>query len=46
MKFDSVIANRPNKIIYKSGDLAVKLFDESYSKANVLNEALNQARVE
>ena len=46
MKFDSVIANRPNKTIYKSGNLAIKLFDESYSKANVLNEALNQARVE
>lgn len=41
-----VIFERPDKIIYRDGDFTVKVFDEAYSKANVLNEALNQARVE
>ena len=45
-KKDEVLAERPGKIIYRSGEYCVKLFDENYSKANVLNEALNQARVE
>ena len=43
---DQIIAKRPNKIIYREGDTVVKLFSEDYSKASVLNEALNQARVE
>ena len=34
------------KKLYRDGDKLVKSFDESYSKAGVLNEALNQARVE
>ena len=42
----NIIAKRPSKIIYREGDKTIKLFDENYSKANVLNEALNQARVE
>lgn len=41
-----IIAVRENKTLYRDGDTVVKVFDESYSKANVLNEALNQARVE
>ena len=36
----------PNKMIYREGDCAVKQFDENYSTSDVLNEALNQARVE
>ena len=36
----------PNKIIYREGDYAVKQFDENYCTSDVLNEALNQARVE
>ena len=43
---DQVIATRPNKVIYRDGDTVVKLFSADYSKASVLNEALNQARVE
>ena len=43
---DKIIARRANKIIYREGDTVVKLFDAAYSKASVLNEALNQARVE
>lgn len=47
MKFDSVIAERKGKVIYKVGDTVVKVFDEEYfSKSGILNEALNQARVE
>ena len=34
------------KKLYRDGDKLVKSFDESYSKAGILNEALNQARVE
>ena len=46
MKLDRVIAVRINKTIYKDGNNAIKVFDADYSKADVLNEALNQARVE
>lgn len=46
MNMDRIIAVRNNKTIYRDGDRALKVFDESYSKADVLNEALNQARVE
>lgn len=46
MKLDNVIAERKHKIIYRDGDLCVKVFDESFPKSDVLNEALNQARVE
>ncbi len=41
-----IIAERPTKNIYRDGDMLIKQFDETYSKANILNEALNQARVE
>ena len=34
------------KKLYRDGDKLIKSFDESYSKAGILNEALNQARVE
>ena len=46
MKLDRVIAVRNNKTIYRDGDRCVNVFDEHYSKADVLNEALNQARIE
>ena len=42
----TVIAQRKYKTIYRDGDKAVKVFDKEYSKAEVLNEALNQARIE
>lgn len=41
-----ILAERPGKIIYREGDTLVKEFDEGYAKFDVLNEALNQARVE
>lgn len=46
MKLDQVIAVRNNKTVYRDGDRCVKVFSEDYSKADVLNEALNQARIE
>ena len=46
MKYDEIIATRPNKTIYRVGDSTVKVFDSDFSKADILNEALNQARVE
>ena len=46
MNLDRVIAVRNNKTIYRDGDRCVKVFNEEYSKADVLNEALNQARIE
>ncbi|MBQ2231540.1 MAG: phosphotransferase [Oscillospiraceae bacterium] len=41
-----IIAERPRKTVYRDGDRCIKTFDESFSKADILNEALNQARVE
>lgn len=46
MNLDHIIAVRSNKTVYRDGDRVLKVFDETYSKADVLNEALNQARVE
>lgn len=46
MKLDTVIAVRKNKTVYRDGDKTIKVFGEEYSKADILNEALNQARVE
>ena len=46
MKLDNVIATRKHKTIYRDGDKCYKVFDEGFSKSDVLNEALNQARVE
>ena len=46
MKLDRVIAVRNNKTVYRDGDRCIKVFNAEYSKADVLNEALNQARIE
>ena len=43
----TTIKKRENKEIYRDGDKLVKVFDEKgFTKAEVLNEALNNARVE
>ena len=46
MKLDTVIDVRKNKTIYRDGNKCIKVFDTDYSKSDVLNEALNQARIE
>ena len=45
MNLENVIAVRKNKTVYRDGDRTIKVFDANYSKADVLNEALNQARL-
>ncbi|MEG0541212.1 MAG: phosphotransferase [Angelakisella sp.] len=46
MNLDKVIAVRTSKTVYRDGEHTIKVFDSNYSKADILNEALNQARVE
>lgn len=46
MNLDRIIAVRNHKTLYRDGDRTLKVFDKEFSKADVLNEALNQARVE
>ena len=46
MELNNAIAQRKTKTVYKEDGKTIKLFVEDYSKANILNEALNQARVE
>ena len=46
MNLGNVIAVRKNKKICRDGERCIKLFDEDFSKTDVLNEALNQARIE
>ena len=41
-----IIAERKHKKIYRDGERCIKVFDSDYSKADILNEALNQARIE
>ncbi len=46
MKLDNIIAVRTNKTVYRDENTAIKVFDADFSKADVLNEALNQAKIE
>ena len=46
LNLNNPIAERRNKTVYRDGNKTIKLFIENYSKADILNEALNQARVE
>ena len=46
MNFEKVIANRDTKTVYQDNGRTIKLFIENYSKSDILNEAVNQARVE
>ena len=41
-----ILAQRSKKVIYRDGDTVLKVFDSDFSKADILNEALNQARIE
>ena len=45
-KLDNQIAKRKTKEVYSEDGKTIKLFVENYSKADILNEALNQSRVE
>ena len=46
MNPEKVLAVRTSKTIYREGDRVYKVFDQDFSKSDILNEALNQARVE
>lgn len=46
MNLENVIAFRPNKTVYRDGDAVIKVFGEDFATADILNEALNQARVQ
>ncbi len=46
MKLDNIVCVRKDKTIYRDGDKIIKLFNEDFHKADVLNEALNHARIE
>ena len=46
MKLDNLIYDRNGKKVYRDGDASVKVFDESFKTSDVLNEALNTARIE
>lgn len=46
MNLENIIAERKHKKIYRDSDKCIKVFDNDFSKADILNEALNQARVE
>lgn len=43
---ENIIASRPTKTVYRDNDSTIKLFVEDYSKSRLLNEALNQVKVE
>ena len=46
MNLDRVLAVRNDKTVYRDGDRTVKVFNAEYTKADVLNEALNHSRIE
>lgn len=46
MELDRIISISNTKTVYRSGDSCVKVFGKQFVKSDVLNEALNQARVE
>ena len=46
MRLDRIIAVRNDKTVYKDRNRCLKVFRSGYSKADVLSEALNQARAE
>ncbi|NLJ96542.1 MAG: phosphotransferase [Clostridiales bacterium] len=46
MKLDQILAKRANKTIYRYEDTVIKVFEQNHPKSLILNEALNQSRVE
>ena len=47
-KLDKIIAVRNNKTVFfdKAENVVIKVFNEDFSKADILNEALNQSKIE
>lgn len=45
-KLKEIIALRAAKTVFRDGKYAIKVFDGEYAKSDILNEALNTARIE
>ena len=45
-EYEKIIGVRTDKTIYKHGDRVIKMFNHHYKKSQILNEALNLAKVE
>lgn len=45
-KLDNIICKRPHKTLYLDGNNCIKVFDDTFTKQDVLKQALNQAKVE
>lgn len=41
-----MLAERPDKLIYRKGDKVIKKFGSSFTKSDILNETLNHSRIE
>lgn len=46
MSSKEILVEQPHKTIYREGGRLIKTFDETFTKADILNEALNHARAE
>lgn len=46
MKYEKVLLERENKVIYKDGEKVIKVFDNTFSKSAILKEALNLSLAE
>ncbi len=46
MKYENIIAKRNDKMVYRDGNLKIKVYGKDTSKVNVLVSALNQAKIE
>jgi RIO-like serine/threonine protein kinase len=46
MELTTLIAKRPNKVVYRDGNRKIKIYNEDVSKVEVLVSALNLAKIE
>ncbi len=46
MELEKKVAEGKNNVVYQSGDIAIKVFNDKYPKADVLSEALITAQIE
>ena len=46
MKYSNIIVEEDDKIVYREGNLKIKVYGKGYSKVNVIVSALNQAKIE
>lgn len=46
MNLSTVLVTRPDKVLYRDGDVVIKVFNDSFSKEGILREAMNNAIME